>query len=323
MIDMYENILTRFKSIFKKNPPKSKALSTDAEGMFFVLWGWALPLLISLTVGWLGMACFEVWLEGLNGRYRPIVMASGPASSGQEDDVENLSAFLRVNPFRVSPMPGQSSPEPVAEEAPPPAVGSMAGAILKGTSPGFMAWMEHEGNLKLVRLGESFDGYTLEEVTYLAATFVKENECVVKEIAYSGGSATLVSSRSPPPPPVAVQAYVPQAVSNQPIYPVAVIPSYTEVDMSNYALGNPFEEIRKIRIVPGGAAQGLKVDWLSDDSILARLGVEPGDVLREINSNSINNLMDITNSLDMEHTYNFTVEVMRNGEPTTLEYYVR
>jgi len=320
VIVMYKNIFTRLKSIFKKNPPESRALSTDAEGMFFVLWGWALPFLISLTVGWLGMACFEVWLEGLNGRNRPIVMSSGPVSSGQEDDADNLSAFLRVNPFRVTPKPGESSPEPVGEEAPPPAVGSMAGAILKGTSPGFMAWMEYEGNLKLVRLGESFDDYTLEEVTYLAATFVKENEYVVKEIAYSGGSPTLVSSRSSP---VAVQAYAPQEMSNQPIYPVAVIPNYTEVDLSNYALGNPFEEIRKIRIAPGGAAEGLKVDWLSDDSILARLGVEPGDVLREINSNTINNLMDVTNSLDMEHTYNFTVEVMRNGEPTTLEYYVR
>jgi len=282
-----------------------RALRQDTEKGLIRLWSWALPLLLGLTVGWLCMTCFEVWLEVINGRSDPVAITSDQAISGQETDVDNLAAFLITNPFKVTPRPGQSPPEPLVEETRPPVEGAMVGAVLKGTSPGFMAWMEDGGNLRLIRLGESFDGYTLEEVTYLAATFVRDNERVKKEIAYSGGSPVLTSTGH---------------ISYQP----ERVPSFDDIDMNPRYLGNPFEEFNRIRIIPGGAGQGLKVNWLGDESILARIGVEKDDVIREINGKTINSLMDIGHALDSsEDPKIFIVEVTRGDEPATLEYYVR
>ena len=282
-----------------------QALREGRERGFIRLWSWTLPLFLGLTVGWLCMTCFEVWLEGLKGRSHPVAITSDQAISGQEADVDNLAAFLMTNPFRVTPRPGQSSPEPLVEETRPPVEGAMVGAVLKGTSPGFMAWMDDGGNLRLVRLGESFDGYTLEEVTYIAATFVRDNERVMKEIAYSGGSPVLTST-------------------GRVSYQAERAPIFDDIDTNPHYLGNPFEEFNKIRIVPGGAEQGLKVSWLGDESILARIGVEKDDVIREINGKTINSLMDIGHALDSSDDPKiFIVEVTRGDEPATLEYYVR
>ena len=185
----------------KKKPLGNEPSSSDSDEKIFRLWSWSLPLLLGLTAGWFGMACFEVWLEGFNGHNRPVAIASGLTASSQEIDADNLAAFLRVNPFKVTPMPTPDyDVEEPDEEPPPQVVGALDTAVLKGTSPGLLAWMEDQGALRLVLVGSSFDVYTLTDVTYMDATFVKDDNRVVKEISYARDGQT-VASLPPQPPP--------------------------------------------------------------------------------------------------------------------------
>jgi len=323
---MNENIFRRFgsklKSAFKKSEkklPGSEPSTQDADGEIFRLWSWTLPLLLGLTVGWFIMTCVEVWLEGRNGRNRPVAYASYLTTLDQDIDAGNITAFLRANPFKVTPMKIPESTELIPDDAPPPIVGSLAKAILKGTSPGYMAWLEDQGKLRLVMVGDSFDVYTLEEVTYLDATFVKDEDRVVKEITFS---------KQNPVAPVPSQrlADVRAAGAGQVVPPDSNTGRPGEIgrEMVNQLLENPFDELKKVRLRPAENDQGLQIQWINRDSILAQLGVQKNDVIRAINGIAFRNAMDISNSLSsLMASDQFVVEVMRNGTPTSLQYVVR
>ena len=306
----FRRLMPGLKSTLNKKQPDMNSPSPDAEGKFFSLWNWILPLLFGLTVGWFGMACLEVWLEEFNGRGRNFAIASDLTAYDQEPESDKMAAFLKANPFKVTPMPGPDPEEPKIDDTPLPVVGSLAAAILKGTSPGYLAWLEDEGILRLVMLGSSFDAYTLEKVTHIDATFVKDDEYVVKEITYGGGRQ---SASVPVRRPQENIAYLP---------PPQVIPPY----QGNMGGNNDFayEELSKLRMSSAIGGQGLRMDWIDPESVLARAGVEQNDVILVINEVGINSVMDMTNLLStFEDKYQFTIEVVRNGEPTTVEYYIR
>jgi len=89
-------------------------------------------------------------------------------------------------------------------------------------------------------------------------------------------------------------------------------------------LEDPFDELRRIRIRPDEIEQGLRMEWIANDSILAQLGVRQDDVISSVNGIVLRNTQDIMNSLNsMMQSDQFVVEVMRNGIPTVLQYMVR
>jgi len=82
-------------------------VSNPAEGNFFRLWNWFLPLLLGLTAGWFGMVCLEIWLDGQNLHSRPPVIESSLTPRAQDTGAGSgvkFDAFLRANPFGVTPM---------------------------------------------------------------------------------------------------------------------------------------------------------------------------------------------------------------------------
>jgi len=309
----------------KTKPVGNAAVSSDSDEKVFRLWSWSLPLLFGLTAGWFGMACFEVWLEGLNGRYRPVAMASSLVASDKEADSDNLAAFLRVNPFKVTPMPNPDDDFVEADDdlPHPQVLGALDTAVLKGTSPGILAWMENQGALKLVMVGSSFDAYTLADVTYMDATFVRDDDQVVKEISYSRDGATVASLPPPQSLPV-IRSAAPEYDQVVPSDPSTGMTGSINRDMVNSLLENPFEELRKVRIRPAEEGEGLKVEWIAHDSILSKLGVQRNDVVLAVNGIAFRNAMDISNSLSsMMDSDQFNVDVVRNGAPTSLQYVVR
>jgi len=329
---MNENIFSRFgsklKSAFKKSGkrlPGSEPSPPGADGVIFRLWSWLLPVLLGLSTGWFVMTCIEVWLERWNGRSRPVAYASYLAATDQNIDAGNITAFLRANPFRITPMKAPEQPtEPDAPyEAPPEIVGSLATAVLKGTSPGYLAWMEDQGKLRLVMVGDSFDVYVLEGVTYLDATFVKGEERVVKEIIYSKPNP---SASAPAPVQNQRPADIRGSAARQVVAPDPGknMPGAISREMVNQLLENPFDELKKIRLRPAENDQGLQIQWINRDSILAQLGVQKDDVISAINGIAFRNAMDISNSLSsLMASDQFIVDVVRNGKPTSLQYVVR
>ena len=313
---MSKNVLGSFTQDSKSKPPGDK----PKDGGVFRLWSWTLPLLLGLTTGWLGVACIELWLNTWNAHSRTVVITSSLVVSEQELDVDNMAPFLIANPFKVTPRPIPESDviaEPV-DEPPPQVVGSLAAAVLKGTSPGFLAWMEDEGKLKLVRIGDTFDLYTLEEVTYLNATFVKNEDRVVKEFSVGKDDKPAASQ------PVQILPEVRAAAVPPPYIPDMNAQGLINRDVINQMLENPLDELRKVRLRPAGEDQGLRVQWLNRDSVFAQLGIQRDDVIHTINGIALHNAMDISNSLSsLMGSDQISVEVIRNGEQVVLQHEVR
>ena len=87
---------------------------------------------------------------------------------------------------------------------------------------------------------------------------------------------------------------------------------------------NPFDELKRIRIRPNESAGGLEVQWIQNESILKRLGVQKGDIIRSVNGIPFTNMGDIANSINsLMNSERFDVEVTRKGESTALRYVVK
>jgi len=312
MDDLFD-LLHRFKSAFEKKPqnePVSDFPPSGAEGKFFRLWNWILPLLLGLTAGWFAMICLEIWLEGRNLHSRPAVVASSFAFHAQAPETDKIAVFLRTNPFGVTPMP---VPDIEPYIPPPPIVSSMESVVLTGTSPGHMAWMRYQERLRLILIGNQFYSYTLVEVTYLDATFIN-GENLVKHLIF-GNRQVAPSQRLPratPPGEGMIFDHIAGATGQ------------ISRELVNQMLENPFDELRKIRFRPASAGYGLQVEWITDYSVLAQLGVQEGDVIRAINGIVFHNAMDVVNSLhSLMESDQFVIEVTRSGAPALLQYVVR
>ncbi|MEE2828983.1 MAG: type II secretion system protein GspC [Myxococcota bacterium] len=102
-----------------------------------------------------------------------------------------------------------------------------------------------------------------------------------------------------------------------------------QVDQSeiDYALANLDKLSREARIVPNfqdGAPNGFKVFSIRRTSALRKMGLKNNDVLTSVNGFDLSNTekaLEIYSKLQSDK--NFSLEVLRNGEPQTLEYTVQ
>ncbi|GHS94756.1 hypothetical protein AGMMS50276_08170 [Synergistales bacterium] len=303
----------------------SQMMNDKSEALLFRLWRWALPVLSGLVCGWFCMVCLGVWLDRYGGATRQVAVTSALGGEIAPIETHDMNIFLAANPFKVTPMPlplDTISEDTVSDDIGPVIVGSLATAVLRGTSPGVLAWMEDEGKTRLVLVGGSFDIYTLEDVTYTEAVFVHSDDHVVKEMIYGA---------LPKPVPKKLAA---PAVSQTPtaVTGAQVIPADPEKgesgtvsqELINSLMENPFDEMKKVRIRPSEAGNGIQVQWINRDSILNQLGVQKGDIINSINGIPLRNMVDITNSINsLMNSDRFDVEVMRGGASTSLQYTVK
>ena len=321
------DLLGSWSSKLKRRAPRQTEKSADAisrrEGGLYKVWSWLLPLLLGLVFGWGGMVGLEVWLDGRNRTSRPAVTAAVDPDTVQGPDMMSMTAFLETNPFRISSMPVPVDVAVGADSGDAPVVitGSLATAVVRGTHPGIGAWLEDQGQLHLILVGESFDVYTLEQVLYTAAIFRKGEEQVEKELTFGTTTASVPRPPVPGPSPVTDGGTTGQVV---PADPANNKPGEINRNLVNQLMEDPFAEMRNVRIRPAEGDQGLQVQWINKDSILAQLGVQRGDVIRSINGIPFRNTVDITNAMNsLMNSDRFDVDVMRNGASTSLQYVVR
>ena len=165
----------------------------------------------------------------------------------------------------------------------------------------------------------SFDVYTLAEVTYREAVFVRDDEVAVLELLY--GAPSPKTAMKPLPTAKATPANVPAG---------NVVAATEEQDgqvpseLVNQLVQNPFDELKKVRLRPKDGEPGLEIQWIQNDSILKQLGVQKGDVIKGVNGIPFSNMADIANSINsLMNSERFDVEVTRGGKPTSLRYVVR
>ena len=321
----FSNLKSKFKNKSEKNFDDDKEQNTSR---FYTAWLLILPLFIGLAVGKLtsvGVGYAFDFLAGSKG-VNDVAVTGTRETSSAEKKQRGLDGFLDANPFHISPQKAETVAEaPKTEEVKTeePDTG-LEDLILRGTLPGIGAWIENKGKTDLLLVGKNVDRYKLMSVKYSEAVFRKGKQTLTKYITYGP-----VASKSNPEP---VQREAPRQANNPPSSSignvVAADPSGREGEISsetvNQLVQNPFDELKRIRIRPSDKAGGLQVEWIQNDSILKRLGVQKGDVIRSVNGIPFTNMGDIANSINsLMNSERFDVEVTRDGKPAALRYVVR
>lgn len=316
----------------KKNTHKDD----DRGGKLYGLWLMVLPVVMGFVSGRLADAGLGYGLDILAGDKGvsnvAVTGAHSEASSGPER--RGLDGFLSANPFKISPRkpdtPAPEPPKPKVEEPPQVPDTTLDDIILRGTLPGIGAWFEVKNELKLVLVGKNIDSYKLVGVDYGEAMFRKDKskgKPVKKYIVY--GPSPLTAKKPEPQKPA---ARTPSAPAPEPPKQtgniVAAVPGSQEgqvpSEMVSNLVQNPFDEMKRIRMRPNEKAGGLEVQWIQNDSLLKRLGVKRGDVIRSVNGIPFTNMGDIANSINsLMNSERFDVEVTRGGENTALRYVVK
>lgn len=359
LIDKLNDLFYDLKFKFSKNKPveskadnleqadgeensegKDKNSKQDIKhdgGKIYALWRIILPVLLGLCLGWLAAVCLGVWLEH-SGIIKP-TRKNFVSSEVKSESVKKvgLDDFLLSNPFRISARkPDEPEVKTVAEEVESEEpeineVSRIAGAVLRGTLPGGGAWIELDGKEKFVLINTSFDLYTLTRVSYLEAEFTRVKpsdntlDRVILELYFDKHVVKLPPEPEKKPKPKPKQE-VRHADANVPTGEVVAASDEQEGSipsgMVNQLVQNPFDELKKVRLRPQGQA-GLQIQWIQNDSILKKLGVKRGDVIKSINGIPFNNMADIANSINsLMNSERFDVEVDRRGKPTALRYVV-
>lgn len=256
------------------------------------------------------------------------VASSALDSSGES---RGLEVFLSSNPFKVTKMKHESETQAVEEEPDEELVeedpSALDEVILRGTLPGIGGWFDVKGALKLVLVGNDIETYKLSRVNYNEAVFksTQSDRSVTKYIVWGPVAVQAKKPEAPRPQPVrqeltqvpapsgSIQAAIPGSQEGQ-------VPS----ELVSNMVQNPFDELKRIRIRPSEKGGGLEVQWIQNDSLLKRLGVQRGDVIRSVNGIPFTNMGDIANSINsLMHSERFDVEVNRNGKDTALRYVVK
>ena len=322
-------IISRIRRYIRRlRKRKDKENEKDSENG--VILGIFLALLLGFSTGSLiisGIGYFLSEFSANNGLSDTAVTANSTASASSGER-KGLEVFLSSNPFKVSKKKHEAAAELAAKE-PEKAVEADASVlddvVLRGTLPGIGGWFDVKNELKLVLVGNEVESYKLNSVNYNEAVFKKNDSTVVKYIVWGPVSKTQ-SKKSDAPRPQPVRQERNQA--NAPAGGiVAAVPGSQEgqvpSELVSNMVQNPFEELKRIRIRPSDRG-GLEVQWIQNDSLLKRLGVQRGDVIRSVNGIPFTNMGDIANSINsLMHSERFDVEVNRNGKDTALRYVVK
>lgn len=323
------DILSKIKFKRTDKNQKENANSIQNTGIIYTVWLFILPLIAGLVLGYLADAGISYALDKISGSAgmndSSVSGSQGTSESGTAK--RTLDEFLTENPFHISPIKPvvAEAPKPKEEPKPKEQDTTMDKVILRGTLPGIGGWFENDGKLDLVLIGKNIGRYRLTSVTYREATFRKARERVIKYITY-GPVAEKPKEEEPKPAPAPRPAR--QNNNNNADQVVAAQPGTQEgqisSEMVNQLVQNPFDEMKRIRMRPSEKEGGLEVQWIQSDSILKRLGVQRGDVIKSVNGIPFTNMGDIANSINsLMNSERFDVEVTRGGKSQALRYVVK
>ena len=320
------NIREIFGRLWKRSSPDKNSI--QRTGMIYTVWLFILPLIAGLVFGYLADTGMSYALDKISGT-AGMNDASVSGAQGTSEAVSSkrtLDEFLTENPFHISPIKPvvAEAPKPKEEPKPKEKDTTMDKVTLRGTLPGIGAWFDNDGKLDLILVGKNIGRYRLTSVTYREATFRRGRDTVIKYITY--GPVAEASKPQEEPKPKAVPKAAPK--NNNADQVVAAEPGSQEgqisSEMVNQLVQNPFDEMKRIRMRPSEKDGGLEVQWIQNDSILKRLGVQRGDVIKSVNGIPFTNMGDIANSINsLMNSERFDVEVTRGGKSQALRYVVK
>ena len=329
MFEKFKDLLSKIKVSdfnFKRGLSKKKIIHEEG-GKIYKTWLFILPVLCGLALGRLAAIIFGVGL-GYFTSNAGVINSTIENFNDRAATTENrrgLDVFIAANPFHITKFdPNKDKPK---VEEPPKVVEEpdtkLVDWVLRGTLPGIGAWVENSEKLVLLLVGKDLEKYKLSSVTYSEAIFRRGESSVTKFITYG----PLPEEKKEAPKKSAPVAQAAPAPANN-ISVTAADPGGKEGLLSsetvNQLVQNPFDELKRVRIRPSESAGGLEVQWIQNDSILKKLGVRKGDVIRSVNGIPFTNMGDIANSINsLMNSERFDVELTRNGKTEALRYVVK
>ena len=329
----------KFKDVFSKikisnlsfNRRPVKKIVHEEGGPIYKTWLFILPVLCGLALGRLASIILGFGL-GTFTSSAGVIDATIVNFNDKAAAIENqrgLDGFLAANPFHISPANPESEntqvevSEDVAKVEEPDT--GLVDWVLRGTLPGVGAWIENNDKLLLLLVGKEIERYKLSSVTYSEAVFKRGENSLTKYITYG---PLVAGEKKKEPAPKKAAAPAPAPVNNNSDNVIAAVPGGQEGEVSsetvNQLVQNPFDELKRVRIRPSEAAGGLEVQWIQNESILKKLGVKKGDVIRSVNGIPFTNMGDIANSINsLMNSERFDVEVTRGGKTEALRYVVK
>ena len=319
---MLNDLREKLSSLIKFRHSRPRQDEKASEPPQSPLWSIALVIAAGLCFGYIASTLCSTALYYLSSSAGTAdASVSGLRASGSSSSRSaNLSSFLASNPFHVS---SKKPPEPVkpAAAAPKPAAPASLDATLRGTLPGVGAWLEHEGKMNLLLVGKNISRWRLTSVNYDSATFRRGRE---RRTLYMSYGPVVAAKPSTPAPSAPRRASAPRQNTGDVQAATEQSEGSISAELVNSLVQNPFDELKRIRMRPNDKEGGLEVQWIQNDSILRRLGVRRGDVIRSVNGIPFTNMGDIANSINsLMNSERFDVEVTRGGKNTPLRYVVK
>ncbi|HPQ80987.1 MAG TPA: type II secretion system protein GspC [bacterium] len=96
-----------------------------------------------------------------------------------------------------------------------------------------------------------------------------------------------------------------------------------EVDEAIQNLDRLYTEIRAVPNFSGGRVSGMKILSVKGGSIFAKLGLRRGDILQKINGMELDVKRGFEIFNQLKDSTNIQLDLLRQGQPTTLEYEIR
>ena len=103
----------------------------------------------------------------------------------------------------------------------------------------------------------------------------------------------------------------------------AIIIDQSEVDDALSNLDRLYTEVRIVPNFKDGKPAGMKVLAIKPGSIFSKLGLQRGDVLERINGLDLDIKSGMKLFGQLKDQKNLKIELVRRGEPQTLEYEIR
>ncbi len=96
-----------------------------------------------------------------------------------------------------------------------------------------------------------------------------------------------------------------------------------EIDEAMQNLDKLYTEIRAVPNFSGGKVSGMKVLSVKNGSVFAKLGLRRGDVLQKINGMELDVKKGFEIFSQLKDQKQITLDLIRQGQPTTLDYEIR
>jgi general secretion pathway protein C len=241
----------------------------------------------------------------------------------------------------TAPPPDETTDKPVIDESGEPGPCSspmrlVAAMVVPRVPMLSFASIEANGKTMLYRPGMQVEGHELVGIRE-HRVFLRPSGAALCQIAMfvpppQAGAPAASGEPAPLPPPVTSEVAKPsggmsEEELNQGITQVSDTSYNVNRSLLDKVLSNQAELMRAARIIPyeeNGRVIGVKVYGIRRSSLLGKLGVQNGDVLRTINGFDLSSpdsaLEAYTKLREMDQ---FSIAMMRRGQPRTQEYSVK